>query len=57
VRRVVNEFTETQQLSDLVSPDPVWHVGSWSAWTGQPEFYGRDGFMEFFAEWTDAYEE
>ena len=21
------------------------------------EFHGLDGFMEFFAEWTDAYEE
>jgi ketosteroid isomerase-like protein len=57
VRRILNEFTATQQLSDLVSPDLVWHVGSWSAWTGRPEFHGRDGFMEFFAEWTDAYED
>jgi ketosteroid isomerase-like protein len=57
VRRVVNEFTATQQLSNLVSSDLVWHVGSWSAWTGQAEFHGRDGFKGFFAEWTDAYEE
>jgi ketosteroid isomerase-like protein len=58
VRRVLDEFTETQQpVADLTSPDLVWHVGSWSAWSGQPEFHGLDGFMEFFAEWTDAYEE
>jgi ketosteroid isomerase-like protein len=57
VASVLNEFTETQRLSDLVSPGLVWHVGSWSAWTGQPEYHGHDGFMGFFAEWTDAYEE
>jgi ketosteroid isomerase-like protein len=32
-------------------------MGSWSAWSGQPVFHGRDGFMDFFAEWTDAYED
>ncbi len=53
VRRVADEFTETQQVSDLVSPNLVWHVGSWSGWTGQPEFYSHEGFMEFFAEWID----
>jgi ketosteroid isomerase-like protein len=57
VRRVVAEFSETQELSELIAPDLVWHVGSWSAWTGPPEFYGHDGFTRFFAEWTDAYEE
>ena len=24
---------------------------------GQGEFHGREGFMDFFAEWIDAYEE
>jgi ketosteroid isomerase-like protein len=57
VRRVMNHFTETRQLSDLVSSDLVWHLGSWSEWSGPPEFRGRDGFMNFFAGWVDAYEE
>ena len=57
VRRVTSEFTETQQLSELVAPDLVWDLSSWPAWSGQQEFYGRDGFMAFFAEWTEAYEE
>jgi ketosteroid isomerase-like protein len=57
VRSVLTEFTETQQLSELVAPDLVWDMGSWSAWPGQPVFHGRDGFIEFFTEWTDAYEE
>jgi ketosteroid isomerase-like protein len=57
VRRVVTEFAATQRLSELVAPDVVWHVGSWAAWTGPPEFHGHDGFGQFFTEWIDAYEE
>lgn len=56
MRRVLSEFAETQELSELVSPDLVWDMESWSAWSGQPVFHGREGFMQFFAEWTDAYE-
>ncbi len=57
VRRVLTEFAETQQLSELVAPNLVWDLRSWAVWTGQAEFHGRDGFMEFFAEWIGAYEE
>jgi ketosteroid isomerase-like protein len=57
VRRVVTEFAETQQLSELVAPDLVWDMRSWAGWTGQAEFHGHNGLMAFFAEWTDAYEE
>ena len=57
VRSTLAEFADTQKLSELVSPQLVWDMESWSAWSGQPVFHGRDGFMEFFAEWTDAYED
>ena len=43
-------------LSELVAPDSIWDMRSWPSWSGQPQFHGRDGFMEFFAEWTGAYE-
>ena len=57
VRSVLAEFAETQQLSDAVAPEFVWDLSSWAVWTGQPEFHGRDAFMQFFAEWIGAYEE
>jgi ketosteroid isomerase-like protein len=57
VRTALREFTETQQLSKLVSPDLVWDLRSWPDWTGQSVYHGPDGFMKFFAEWTDAYED
>lgn len=54
MRRVMAEFNETQQPSELLAPDFVWDLRSW---TGQAEYHGADGFREFFAEWTEAYEE
>ena len=57
VRQVVAEFNETQQLSELVSPEFVWDMSSWSPWSGQSKYQGRVGFDQFFAEWTDAYED
>ena len=57
VRRALTEFAETQQLSELVAPDFVWNLRSRAVWTGQGEFHGREGFMDFFADWIDAYEE
>jgi ketosteroid isomerase-like protein len=58
VRRVTTEFTERHQvLSELVDPDFIWDLSSWPAWSGEPEFHGIDGFMAFFAEWIEAYEE
>ncbi|HSJ18384.1 MAG TPA: nuclear transport factor 2 family protein, partial [Solirubrobacterales bacterium] len=57
VRRVMTEFTGSQRLTGEVAPDLIWDLSSWDAWTGQPEYHGHDGFYEFFAEWTDAYEE
>ena len=58
VRRITEEFTETQQvLAELVASDVVWHAASWSAWSGPPEYHGHDGFMRFFAEWVRPYAE
>ena len=56
VRRETAQFTETHRPSELVAPDAVWGLRSWPAWSGQEEF-DLDGFMAFFAEWTDAYAE
>ena len=57
VRRVTAEFSETQQLSELIAPDIVWHAGSWAAWPGRSEYRGHEGFLRFFSEWVEPYEE
>ncbi len=58
VRDALTGFRETQQPSqDFLAPDFVWDLRGWAAWTGQAEFHGNDGFAEFFAAWTDAYDE
>src|SRR6478672_11465322 len=58
VRRIIARFDETHKpATDLTSPDFIWHTGSWKAWTGPSEYYGADGFAQFFDEWTAAYDE
>ena len=58
VRRILSEFSETlQPVSDLTSPDFIWNTGSWTPWTGPPEYRGIDGFMQFFGEWVAAYDD
>src|SRR6478672_9713971 len=58
VRRILTEFGETlQPVSDLTSPDVIWHTGSWTSWAGPSEYRGNDGFMQFFGEWIAAYDE
>ena len=57
VKRVTTEFSETQQISELVAPDMVWHAGSWAAWPGEADYHGHEGFAKFFGEWVEPYEE
>jgi ketosteroid isomerase-like protein len=58
VRRILDRFSETlQPVTDLTSPDWVWHTGSWTLWTGPSEYRGNDGFTQFFDEWIAAYDE
>jgi ketosteroid isomerase-like protein len=58
VRRIIARFDETlQPVTDLTSPDFIWHAGSWTAWTGPSEYHGTDGFAQFFAEWIAAYDD
>jgi ketosteroid isomerase-like protein len=35
----------------------IFYAGTWSAWSGPPEFHGYDGFLRFFAEWVEPYDE
>jgi hypothetical protein len=58
VRRILARFGQTlQPVTDLTSPDFIWHTGSWTLWTGPSEYRGTDGFMQFFREWIAAYDE
>ncbi len=57
VRGILAEFGETRQPTPETSPDFIWSTGSWPAWTGPSEYRGADGFLQFFGEWTAAYEE
>ena len=58
VRAALTVFRETQEVTEeFLAPHFVWDMRSWPVWPGQQVFHGREGFTEFFAEWTDAYDE
>ena len=58
VQRILARFGQTlQPVTELTSPDFIWHTGSWTLWTGPSEYRGTDGFMQFFGEWTAAYDD
>jgi ketosteroid isomerase-like protein len=58
VRHILARFGQTlQPVTDLTSPDFIWHTGSWTLWTGPSEYRGTDGFMQFFREWIAAYDD
>ena len=56
VARSLREFSATHRPSGLVAPDAVWDVSAFSGWPDVKEYRGDDGFMEFFAKWTEAYD-
>ena len=43
VRRLLTEFSETQQPSELLAPDFVWDMRSWPVCPGQPSITGLRG--------------
>jgi ketosteroid isomerase-like protein len=58
VREILAEFAETHKaVGRLMTPDFVWDMGTFRGWLDVPEYPGPDGFDEFFAKWTDPYED
>jgi hypothetical protein len=57
VKRGVEEFIATGQLSDQTAADFIWDVTTLRGWPDQPLFHGVDGFAEFMSAWRDAYDD
>jgi ketosteroid isomerase-like protein len=51
------EFKATQRPMDVLAPDCVWDMRALREWPEEEEYRGPDGFMEFFAKWTEPYDE
>jgi hypothetical protein len=58
VRELLTEFATTHKaVARLTTPDSVWDMGTFRGWPDVPEYVGPDGFDEFFAKWTDPYDD
>jgi ketosteroid isomerase-like protein len=53
----LRQFKATQRPTDLMAQDFVWDMRTFRGWPEEEEYRGPDGFMEFFAKWTQAYDE
>jgi len=43
--------------TSLVGPAFVWDMTHMASWPEQPQFEGREGMLQFLAEWTTAWED
>jgi hypothetical protein len=50
-------FQATLRATETTAPDFVCEMRTLEGWPDAPEYIGPDGFNEFFARWTDAYDE
>jgi ketosteroid isomerase-like protein len=51
------EFKATHRPMDVLAPDVVWDMRALPQWLEEEEYRGPDGFMDFFAKWTEPYDE
>jgi ketosteroid isomerase-like protein len=53
----LHEFQTTLRATEAVGPDFVWDVSTLEVWPDAQQYFGPEGFNEFIARWTDAYDE
>jgi ketosteroid isomerase-like protein len=53
----LREFQATLRVGNNTAPDFVWDLSTLEGWPDAAEYFGRDGFNEFIARWTEAYDE
>jgi len=53
----LREFQTTLRATELVAADFVWDVSTLEVWPDAQQYIGPDGFNEFMAKWTEAYDE
>src|SRR4051812_23214010 len=51
------EFQATKRASDQTAPDFVWDMSPVDGWPDTTHYVGPEGFNEFWAKWTEPYDE
>ena len=58
VQRSWAHFLATGNFDDeLVSPDYVWDMSTFSGWPEQQVYHGREGAQQFIADWTAPFDD
>jgi ketosteroid isomerase-like protein len=53
----LREFQTTLRATAAVTEDFVWDVSTLEVWPDAQQYVGPEGFNEFIAKWTEAYDE
>ena len=51
------EFQASLRATGATAADFVWDLSSLDGWPEATQYVGREGFNEFIAKWTEAYDE
>ena len=57
VAESLREFQVTLRATQPAAADFVWDLSTLEGWPDAPQYFGREGFNEFIAKWTEAYNE
>ena len=52
----LREFQVTLRATEAVTEDFVWDVSTLEVWPDAQQYFGPEGFNEFMAKWTEAYD-
>jgi ketosteroid isomerase-like protein len=53
----LRDFQATLRATEAAAPDLVWDVSALEGWPDASQYFGPEGFNEFIAKWTEAYDE
>jgi len=53
----LRRFGVTKKPTGLTAPDFVWAMDTFAGWPDELEYRGWEGFMAFFAKWTEPYDQ
>jgi hypothetical protein len=53
----LRDFQATLRATEAAAPDFVWDVSALEGWPDASQYFGPEGFNEFIAKWTEAYDE
>jgi ketosteroid isomerase-like protein len=53
----LREFQTTLRATERAAADFVWDMSTLEGWPDATEYFGPEGFNDFVAKWTEAYDE